>query len=247
VTISEPHTDDRILDGQVCLRQSQHGYRAGMDAVLLGASLQASRGTLLAEFGCGPGAAMLCAALRLADSRFMGVEVDDEAAILARVNVDENAMNDRIKILSADIADWVPEERPQQIFFNPPFFDDPDSLRAPKPEKTRAWISGDTPLDTWVQSAARCLAAKGRLTLIHRADKLPDIMASLSDRFGSIILKPIQSRSNQAAKRIIVAARLSGRSPMKLLPPLILHDDSDNVHTAEADAILRGRAVIDLS
>lgn len=246
VTLRADITEDRILDGQVALRQSRNGYRAGMDAVLLAASIQAKPGSALVEFGCGPGAALLCVAHRLADSTFTGVEVDSEAASIARDNVEENGMGDRIQIVPSDIVDWAPEVRPQQIFFNPPFFDDPDSLRAPRPEKARAWISGDTPLGVWVQAAARALAPKGRLTLIHRADKLPDIMAALSPSFGSIAIKPIHPSAGKAAKRVIIRARLAGKSPLILLPALVLHDGNDNVHSVEAEDILRGRACIEM-
>ena len=46
--------------------QPARGYRAGMDAVLLAASLAAREGGAIAEAGCGAGAALLCAAHRLA-------------------------------------------------------------------------------------------------------------------------------------------------------------------------------------
>lgn len=246
VTLPADITEDRILDGRVALRQSRHGYRAGMDAVLLAASIHAKEGSSLVEFGCGPGAAMLCAAHRLTGSTFTGIEIDNDAARIARDNVEANGMSDRIRVIPSDIVDWTPGDRPQEIFFNPPFFDDPDSLRAPRPEKTRAWISGDTPLDTWIQTAARALAPKGGLTLIHRADKLPEIMAALSTRFGSIAIKPVHPFANKAAKRVIIRARLGGKSPMILLPALILHDGNDAVHSVEVEDILRGRTCIEM-
>lgn len=49
-------SEDRLLDGQVRLRQPVEGYRAGMDAVLLAAALDAKPGEHLVEFGCGAGA-----------------------------------------------------------------------------------------------------------------------------------------------------------------------------------------------
>ena len=45
-------TEDRLLDGQVLLRQGADGYRAGMDAVLLAAAIDARPGNQLVEFGC---------------------------------------------------------------------------------------------------------------------------------------------------------------------------------------------------
>lgn len=239
-------TLDRLLDGQVQLRQSANGYRAGMDAVLLAAALEARPGEHLVEFGCGPGAALLCAAAHLMDAEFTGVEVDPVAASMARENAGLNRAQDRVTILEAEVGDVELDRPADQVFFNPPFFDDPSSLRAPKPEKQRAWMSGATPLPVWVQSAARNLKAKGRLTLIHRADALADILSALVKSFGSVVVKPVAPKADRAAKRVIVTARIGGRAPLVLLPPLVLHDESEGIHTREADAILRGRAVISL-
>ena len=237
---------DKFLDGRIALVQSEDGYRAGMDAVLLAASLAAEPGQHLVEFGCGPGVALLCAASRLETCRFTGVEIDPAAAALAVGNAARNGLHDRVEIHEADIAAPGENLDGHQVFFNPPFFDDPAALRTPKAGKQRAWLSGDTPLASWIASAGKCLRAKGRLTLIHRADKLADIVAALAPSFGSIVIKPVLPHADRDAKRVLVTARLGGRAPLRLLAPLVLHDDGPDPHTLEADAILRGRAVIDL-
>lgn len=237
---------DKFLDGRVALVQSEDGYRAGMDAVLLAASLAAEPGQHLVEFGCGPGAALLCAASRLDTCRFTGLEIDPAAAALAVGNAARNDLQDRVEIREANIAAPGNDLQAHQVFFNPPFFDDASTLRTPKAGKQRAWLAGDTPLASWVSAAAKSLRTKGRLTLIHRADKLADIVAALAPSFGSIVIKPVLPHAGRDAKRVLVTARLGGRAPLRLLAPLVLHDDGPGPHTPEADAILRGRAVIDL-
>ena len=239
-------TPDKFLDGRLSLLQSEDGYRAGMDAVLLAAALQAEDGQDLVEFGCGPGAALLCAASRLDACRFTGFEIDPDAASLARRNVALNGMEARVTVETGDIAALEAGVGAHQVFFNPPFFDDASALRTPKPGKQTAWLAGDTPLSAWLDAAARVLRAKGRLTLIHRADKLADILEGLAPRFGSISVKPVLPHADRDAKRVLVTARLGGKAPLRLLPPMVLHDEGPDPHTPEADAILRGRAVIDL-
>ena len=237
-------TLDSLLDGRVRLHQFADGYRAGMDAVLLAAALEARPGEHVVEFGCGAGAVLLCAAARLEGVSFTGHEKDDSAARLAGDNIALNDLTERITIHTGDIAELRQNHSADQVIFNPPFFDDPKALRAPKDGKQAAWLSGSAPLGVWVQAAARTLKAKGRLTLIHRADKLADILAALDKSFGSVIIKPIQPREGQPAKRVIVTARIGGRAPLQLLAPLVLHEGE--AFTAEADAILRGRAVVTL-
>ena len=237
-------SEDRLLDGQIVLQQMTEGYRAGMDAVLLAAAIDARPGEQLVEFGCGPGAALLCVAWRLPGVRITGYEKDPAAADLARGNVAANALDGSVEIETADIARLGAGHGADQVFFNPPFFDDPSALRAPKDAKREAWLTGDAPLGVWIQAAARSLSAKGRLTLIHRADRLGDILHALEKSFGSVTIKPVHARAGKPAKRVLVSARIGGRAPLVLLPPLVLHDGEG--HSAEADAILRGRAVVEM-
>ena len=237
-------TLDRLLDGRVALHQPETGYRAGMDAVLLAAALEARPDEQLVEFGCGAGAALLCAATRLETARFMGVERDALAAELARENVMMNRLTDRVRIAHGDITALGPEVRADQVFFNPPFFDDPSALRPPKPEKRGAWLSGEAPLPDWIRAAARVLTAKGRLTLIHRADRLADILAALEKSFGSVAIRPVLPRADQPAKRVLVTARIGGRAPLVLHAPFVLHEGE--THSPAAEAVLRGRTAIAL-
>ena len=56
--------------------------------------------------------------------------------------------------------------------------------------------------------------------------------------------RPAAAPAAKPAKRVIVSARIGGRAPLVLLPPLILH--AGERHTPEAEAILRGRAVVEM-
>jgi tRNA1(Val) A37 N6-methylase TrmN6 len=57
-------TEDALMGGRVRLRQPKTGYRAGLDAALLGAAIGAAEGERVLEAGCGAGAALLQAAAR---------------------------------------------------------------------------------------------------------------------------------------------------------------------------------------
>jgi tRNA1(Val) A37 N6-methylase TrmN6 len=237
-------TLDLILDGKIRLRQSAAGYRAGMDALFLAAMLEAKPGDHLVEFGCGPGAALLTSAYRLPECRFTGIEIDPEAVDLARENVAANEMEARVTVRQGDIAEAMDGLKASQVFFNPPFFDDPRAMRIPKAEKQRAWLAGDVPLAEWVKAAARVLEPRGRLSLIHRADALAEILAAFGKRFGSVAIRPVHPRAGRPAKRILVTARLGGKAPLVILPGLVLHEGEGN--SPEAEAILRGRAIIEM-
>lgn len=239
-------TEDRVLNGRVRLRQKAGGYRAGMDAALLAAACDAGPGDRVIEAGCGVGGALLAAAARNLGGRFQGIERDPEAAELARGNVALNAMADRVEITTGDIqAGFRALDLPvfDAAISNPPFFDDPEALRAPAPAKAGAWMA-DGGLAAWTGFLLKAVREGGTITIIHRADRLADILALLAPKAGSFKIRPIQPFADAPAKRVIVRAIKTGKAPLVLLPALVLHDRDSGGHSAAAEAILRGEAAL---
>jgi tRNA1(Val) A37 N6-methylase TrmN6 len=176
-----------------------------------------------------------------------GLERDSSSAALARENAGLNGFGDRITVIEGDVAagfrslglppfDWAVS--------NPPFFDDPGALRAPAPGKQGAWMAEDG-LAAWTGLLLKAVREGGRIVIIHRADRLADLLALLGDKAGSFAIRPIQPFAEEPAKRVLVRAIKTGKAPLRLLPPLVLHDGSGAKHTPESEALLRGEAALD--
>jgi tRNA1(Val) A37 N6-methylase TrmN6 len=239
-------TEDTVLGGRIRLRQPLTGYRAGMDAALLAAACDAAPGERVIEAGCGVGGALLAAARRREGARFVGLERDDAAADLARANVGLNELDDRVEIVGGDVErGFRALDLPvfDAAISNPPFFDDPDALRAPAPEKSGAWMA-DGGLSAWTAFCLKAVREGGTVTLIHRADRLADILALLAPKAGSFRIRPVAPFADAPAKRVIVRAIKTGKAPLVLLPPLVLHERGSSAHSAAAEAILRGDAAL---
>ena len=220
------------------------GYRAGIDAALLAAACHAGPGERVVEAGCGVGAALLAAAVRAPETQFVGLERDPEALELAQRNIELNAMTDRVSARAGDVAAGFRSlglDPCEAAMANPPFFDDPGALRGPAPEREGAYLA-DGGLEAWCAFLVKAVREGGRIVMIHRADRLADMLALLSPKCGSFRIRPIHPYTDQPAKRVLVRAVKTGRAPLALLPPLVLHDRSGAKHTAEAEAILRGEA-----
>jgi len=240
-------TEDGLLDGQVRLRQPRDGYRAGMDAALLAGACDAASGERVIEAGCGAGGAMLAAAIRRPGVRFTGVERDAQAVALARENIALNGLEDRAEVIEADVAAGfraLELEPFDHTLCNPPFFDDPAELRAPHPAKIGAWMA-DAGLAAWTAFLLKAVPEGGTITLIHRADRLADLLALLDEKAGSFRIRPIHPFADAPAKRVLVRAVKTGKAPLVLLAPLILHDREGGKHTPRVEAILRGQAALD--
>lgn len=236
--------ESALLGGRVRLRQPARGYRAGMDAALLAAAVEAQPGERLIEAGCGAGAVLMQIAARRPGVFLTGLERDAAAVALAGENAMLNGAGARSSVLEGDVArgfralnlrpfDWAVS--------NPPYFDNPAALRPPAEDKRGAWMA-DGGLTAWAEFLLKAVREGGRIVIIHRADRLADILSLLAPKAGSFAVRPIHPYIDQPAKRVLVQAIKTGRAPLRLLPPLVLHDRAGAKHSAEADAILRGEA-----
>ena len=236
-------THDRFLNGAVTVIQPASGYRAGMDAVLLGASLSAKPGEALAEAGCGAAAALLCAAHRLHGCSFTGFERDPAMVALAREGATANAFTS-VDIRNHDVGERLAalENVYDQSFANPPFFE-PGAVRAPAEGKQAAFLA-ETPLKAWILYLHHITKPGGRITLIHRAAALADLLELLNPRTGEIEVLPIRPCPGAPAHRILTRARKGlRRGPVTLYDGLALHETAGGPSTARASACLTGGAL----
>lgn len=238
-------SEDRLLGGRVTLRQPLKGYRAGLDAALLAASCEARTGERVIDVGCGAGAVMLAAAARRPGARFTGLERDPDLAALARQNLDLNVQAGGA-IVEGDVgAGFKPLGLApfDAALCNPPFFDNPAALRGPAPEKRGAWVADDG-LQAWLVFLVKSVREGGQIVVIHRADALAQILAGLSPKAGSFQIRPVHPYADEPAKRVLVRAIKTGKAPLQILPPLVLHGRDGAKHTAAVEAILRGEAAL---
>lgn len=224
---------DRLLGGRVDFTQAREGYRAAIDPVLLAAAAGTPRRAL--DLGCGAGAALLCLLARVPGAEAAGVERDPAMAELARANIAANGFDARAQVVDADIAEFAGTGF-DLVMVNPPYLDAARADPSPHPGKRTADIE-DTPLASWVAAASKAASPKGRILFVHRADRLADLLTAMSG-LGEIVVFPLWPRAGQAAKRVLVRARVASKTPMVLAPGLVLHG-ADGKFTPETEAILR--------
>lgn len=236
-------TEDAFLGGRIRIRQPARGYRVNTDTLLLAAAVATHSGARLMEAGCGVAAAAIAVAARNENITLLGVERDQNIAMVARENVALNAMSGRVEIATGDALDKHADYGVfDGVFFNPPF-DAEGEGRAPHEARRHAHIT-EAPIDAWIAAFSDRLRGGAALTLIHRAAKLGEILAALQGRLGGAEIVPIRPRADEPAKRVLVRGWKGSRAPLKLLKGIHLHDASGAKYTVETEAILRGEAVI---
>lgn len=245
-------TADRFLGGRLVLRQPAVGYRAGIDPVLLAASVPGRAGQSLLDLGCGAGAAALCAGRRLPGLRLTGLERQADYAALARRNATDNGLD--MEVVEGDLSDMparLRQLRFDHVIANPPYFRRDASVRARDAGREGA-LGEETPLADWVAAAAKRCAPGGYVTFIHRVERLPELMAAFAAHLGSLELKPLVPRRGRDGQLALLRGRKGGRAAFRMHDGLLLHaaprheGDGDD-YTPEASRILRQGGALSFS
>ena len=239
-------TEDRLLDGRVVVRQPKHGFRVAIDSVLLAAAVPAAEGERVLEPGAGIGGAALMLAARVPGCRVVGFEAQRALVSIAGENIRLNAMNDRVEIMVGEIA--APPSRLalgafDHVMMNPPFQQAGRARMPADASRAASHVEGGAGLEDWIAFGVSMLRGSGTLTLVHRADRLADVLAALDGRAGGVVVFPFWPRADRSpAGRIVVRARRGAAAPLRLSPGLVLHE-ADGGFTPEADRILRGASL----
>ncbi|MGF1463537.1 MAG: tRNA1(Val) (adenine(37)-N6)-methyltransferase [Maricaulaceae bacterium] len=244
--MSKPLTDiATFFDGRLTVRQPLDGYRAGLDAVLLASAAAGFTPARGIELGSGVGVALLGAALQTANSAWIGLERNAETLELSRVNIADNGLDHRVETRGGDVAAPPNLGKADLVMLNPPYYATPGAVRGRGEIKREAFVEGDADLGVWLKTARRFAGPKGWIVIIHRAERLADILAALSAGAGQTRVLPIAPRAGEPASRVLVAARMGSKAPLSLLPPLVLHDAAGDYRT-EVVEILSGRRLLSL-
>jgi tRNA1(Val) A37 N6-methylase TrmN6 len=246
-------TLDDFLGGRVSVVQPKAGHRAGSDAVWLQAAVPARPGDRVLDAGGGVGVAGLCLLSRSPQIKVTAIDIDEGACVLAEANATRNGVSGHFRAITADLtapaeslfAKGLVREGYDQVMANPPFHAEGTVRPAPDSGRAAAHIMQDGALDAWIRSLATFAAPKGRLTLIHRPEVLPELLPLLARRFGAVTLFPLFPKDGEPALRVILQARKGSRAGLRLLQGLILHE-ADGRYTAKAEAVLRQAEALEL-
>jgi len=235
-------TTDRLLGGRVEMRQPGSGFRVSVDAVLLAAAVSLDPGQRALDVGCGAGGATLCLASRLADAALLGIDRDAAMTECLHANISANKFEGRVAVETMDVADGIPEHLRgafDHVFSNPPYMPAHRADSRTVSDAVGAATIESLPFADWLSFMAGCCRPKGRLTIVHRADRLEELLAGFAELAGEIRVLPIWPRADTPAKRVIITARVGVRTPTVLCPGLVLHAP-DGTYTPAARDIIDG-------
>lgn len=240
-------TRDTFFDGRVSVRQHRKGYRFSVDAVLLAhaASLAAASqkpAARILDLGTGCGIIPLLLAARLPDARIFGVEIQPALAGLARENVAENRLAERVRILHRDLRELTHADvggPVDVVAANPPYRPPGTGRRCPDGERDAARCEVHAGLADVLAAARRMLDPGGRFWIVFPAERCAELMDRMREfDIEPKTLRPVYSSPGTPARLVLAEGRRAGKTGLALAAPLILHDSAGE-YTPEVAAMFR--------
>ncbi len=197
--------------GPYTYRWTEECFPLGADSLALGEFCTVKLHSRVLDLGCGAGLLLLLCARRQPDATLFGVEINSAAAALARENLERNALAG--EIMTGDFRRALLPEEIDLVVSNPPWYPK-DSGRAGGPGRMEAGT-----LSELCRTAAKALKPKGRFALVHRPERLTDLLTEL--RGAGLEPKRIQfcrSKPDKPPYAVLIETVKGGNPGLAILP-----------------------------
>ncbi len=239
---------DTLLGGKVKIVQFERGVKVSSDAVLLASFVDekiTKKTVKILDVGVGGGGVSLSLLLRFKNVSVMGIDVQDEMLDIAKQSREINNFQDRWILKKEDILKPSKDFKEKEfdiVITNPPYHKGHTS-----PDKIKAKAHSEQGLDLteWIKMCIKRLRTGGNFVMIHKAERIDDIMFSLKQNgMGKIEVILLYSKKGEVANRVIIRAVKSSKSPAVIYPPIVLHENNGD-YTKKAKSILvDGKSII---
>lgn len=220
-------TLDDLIIGGFKLIQPRKGYRFSIDAVLLAHFAALEKVKQAVDLGCGNGVISLLLAARSPNLKITGIEIQEQMAERAQRSVEYNRLLQQVQIVEGDFCQidrHLPPGSAGLVISNPPFYGRGQGRISRDPEEAVARHETAMTLDALVAAAYYLLSPGGSFCLIHRCERLPDIInCCMAHRLLPVRLRAVHSFQEQEARLVLVEAQKREQGPFKLLSPLIIY------------------------
>lgn len=227
--------DDLELDNLMII-QKKEGYKFSTDSVLLSNFAKAKQNDVLVDLCSGSGVVAVLASHKNKVKECYAVEIQSEMADMARRTCEYNGLS--IKVLNQDLKDVVKTlgaESTNVVTVNPPY--NTDSKASEFPEIAMATHEIATNLSEVVSVSAKLLKFGGKLFMVHRCDRLVDILCECrKNGLEPKLIRIVYPKKNKEPNLVLIEAKKGAKAGIKVMSPLILMNN-DGTETEELKQI----------
>ena len=222
--------DERLDDLQVNgyeIIQHPGKFCFGMDAVLLSNFARVKKGEEVLDLGTGTGIIPILLTAKTEGERFVGLEIQEESADMARRSVAHNHLEQKIEIVNGDIkeaAGIFGGASFDVITTNPPYMIGNHGIANASDTKAIARHEVLCTLDDILRESAKILCPGGKFFMVHRPFRLAEILSKMID----VGIEPKRMRMvhpflDKEPNMVLIEGARGGNSRMTVVRPLIVY------------------------
>lgn len=220
--------DDLQINGYEII-QHPGKFCFGMDAVLLANFAKVKSGEEVLDLGTGTGIIPILLTAKTEGRRFVGLEIQEESADMARRSVLHNHLEDKVEIVTGDIKEAADIFGPVSfdvITTNPPYMIGQHGIANPSDAKAIARHEVLCTLDDILRESARVLKPGGKFCMVHRPFRLAEIMSKMVE----LGLEPKRMRMvhpyiDKEPNMVLIEGVRGGNSRITVERPLIVYKE----------------------
>ncbi len=216
--------DDLEING-LFIWQDKREFCFGIDAVLLSYFADIKRGDSVLDLCTGNGIVPILLTAKKEAAEIFGIEINAHAVSLAERSARENNLTN-VHIIEGDIKEAVSllnGKRFHHVTVNPPYMRD-GGLQNPNRAKAIARHEILCSLDDVVKSAASVLHFGGKFTMVHRPDRLADVIVAMRHhKIEPKRLQMVHPKMGDKAVLFLIEGTLGGGAFMHAMEPLYIY------------------------
>ncbi|WP_027387513.1 tRNA1(Val) (adenine(37)-N6)-methyltransferase [Chryseobacterium gregarium] len=189
------------------IRQSADVFRVGTDGVLLGALADINDAVKVLEVGTGTGLISLMLAQRNPQAEFLGLDINQEAVELTRLNFETSPFKPRLKNIRQDFKTFTPQGKFDRIVTNPPYFEISGSDRDKIARQTV-----ELNFSELISKSSELLSEQGVFSVIIPVEAGNEFIKIAQDNHLILIRKiNVKGIENSKVKRLVLEFSLTGK------------------------------------
>lgn len=219
------------------LYQPTKGYAYNSDSIFLYdfiASFQ-PKGALL-DVGCGVGIVSL---LLTRDFNTITTVIDKQALMLKYAQHNYVLNNLEVNAVLGDFVTFSVEEKFDFIVSNPPFYDS-NVTQSENEHLNIARYAHHLPIEPFIANVKKLLKPRGRFIFCYDAKQIDLLLHTLIEhKINPEVLRFVHSKIDRDAKLVMISARMNSKSLMKIMPPLVVFDETSTYTKEAQDAFIK--------
>ena len=233
---------DFLLKEKLEIIQNDDVFSFSTDALLLAHFTKIKKKDVIMDLCSGNGVIPLL--LSHKGNQFIeGIEIQEQLVHMAKRSIVHNHLTDRIHMYHMDLKQAHHTFKPAQyslVTCNPPYFKVNQQFQHQKDAHKIARHEIMCTLDDCCFEARHLLKEGGRFLIVHRADRLMDVLSSMRHyRLEPKKLYFIYSKPGKVAQTIVVEGRKGGNQWLDIQQPFYIYNE-DGTYSEEMREIYYG-------